>query len=294
MAGRADFPVLVATDGSVQARAAVAAAAGFPWPGRPRYRVVLARGGVVAARWPAPVAGAVRRGLEQVALAAGRVLAKRSPAVETAVVDRPPVAGVLEQARRFRAKAIVVGSRGRRLLTRFVLGSVCRGVVRHAPCAVLVVKGRPREFRRLVLGLDGSAHARRAADFVAGLEVPPRGHVTVARVVEPVRLPSIGQLPAGIRGRLAAEEAALNRQRLAAARRDVEAVGSRLARAGWTVRRVVAAGVPVPELLRAVAAARANLLVVGSRGVGGLERRLLGSVAEGALSRSPVSVLIVK
>jgi nucleotide-binding universal stress UspA family protein len=60
------------------------------------------------------------------------------------------------------------------------------------------------------------------------------------------------------------------------------------------VRRIVRTGVPLPELLRAVAETRANVVVVGARGVGGIERVLLGSVAEGALSRSPVSVLIVK
>jgi nucleotide-binding universal stress UspA family protein len=294
MGARGEFPVVVATDGSAPARAAVAAAARFPWPGRQRYRVVLARGGVVAARWPAPVAGAFARGLEEVALAARRVLAKRSPSADTAVVDQPPVAGILDQARRVRARAIVVGSRGQGLLGRLLLGSVSRGVVRRARCAVLVVKGRPREIRRLVVGLDGSVHARHAADFVAALTVPPRGSVTVARVVEAVRLPTLTQLPAGIRARLAAEEAAVNRERLAAARREVKAVAARLERAGWTVRRAVARGAPLTELLGAVAAARADVLVVGSRGAGGLERRLLGSVADGALSRSPVSVLIVR
>jgi nucleotide-binding universal stress UspA family protein len=53
-------------------------------------------------------------------------------------------------------------------------------------------------------------------------------------------------------------------------------------------------GVPLGELLAATHATRADVLVLGARGVGGLERLLLGSVAEGALSRSPVSVLIVR
>ena len=74
----------------------------------------------------------------------------------------------------------------------------------------------------------------------------------------------------------------------------MKAVAARLERAGWTVRRAVARGAPLTELLGAVAAARADVLVVGSRGAGGLERRLLGRVADGALSRSPVSALIVR
>jgi nucleotide-binding universal stress UspA family protein len=38
---------------------------------------------------------------------------------------------------------------------------------------------------------------------------------------------------------------------------------------------------------------RADLLVVGARGVTGLTHMLLGSVAEGALNRSSVPILIV-
>ncbi len=294
MGRRGTFRVLVATDGSPRARAAVAATAVFPWPAATRPRVVLARGDVMAARLPAPVAIALARGFQRVALDASRALEARWPMADAALVDLPAVEGILGEARRFGANVIVVGSRGQGMWSRLVLGSVSRGVVRRARCAVLVVKGRPREMGRLVIGLDGSAHSRHAAEFVAGLETPAGGRATLVRVAEPVRLPSLGQLPAPIRARLAAEEATLDRRRLAVARREVDTAAARLERRGWKVERRVPAGVPLPELLRAVAAARANLLVVGARGVGGLERHLLGSVAEGALSRSPVSVLIVK
>ena len=43
-----------------------------------------------------------------------------------------------------------------------------------------------------------------------------------------------------------------------------------------------------------VAKERADVLIVGARGVTGLRRLLLGSVAEGALNTSPVPVLIVR
>ena len=53
-------------------------------------------------------------------------------------------------------------------------------------------------------------------------------------------------------------------------------------------------GAPLQELLAATKTARAQLLAVGARGHGPLERLLLGSVAEGALHRAPVSVLVVR
>jgi nucleotide-binding universal stress UspA family protein len=43
-----------------------------------------------------------------------------------------------------------------------------------------------------------------------------------------------------------------------------------------------------------VAATRAQLLVVGARGTSGVRHLLLGSVAEGALNRCPVAVLVAR
>ncbi|HLE43779.1 MAG TPA: universal stress protein, partial [Methylomirabilota bacterium] len=85
-----------------------------------------------------------------------------------------------------------------------------------------------------------------------------------------------------------------NQQSIRAAEREVGDAAARLERRGWKAEPVVRLGVPLPELLRAVTAARADLLVLGARGVGGVARLLLGSVAEGALGRTRVSVLVVK
>ncbi len=47
---------------------------------------------------------------------------------------------ILDAAEKWPADLIVVGSRGRSGLDRFLLGSVSEGVVRHAPCSVEVVR----------------------------------------------------------------------------------------------------------------------------------------------------------
>jgi nucleotide-binding universal stress UspA family protein len=51
---------------------------------------------------------------------------------------------------------------------------------------------------------------------------------------------------------------------------------------------------PLPELLRTVREERAGILALGARGVGGAARLFLGSVADGALKRASVPVLIVR
>lgn len=52
-------------------------------------------------------------------------------------------------------------------------------------------------------------------------------------------------------------------------------------------------GVPLRELIAAVTIARADTVVVGAQEVGRVRRFLLGSVATGALNRSPVAVLVL-
>ena len=148
-------------------------------------------------------------------------------------------------------------------------------------------------FRRLVVGLDGSAHSRRAAAFVARLTPPRGGRVTFVRVVEPMRMPSTPLLPAGMRAQVAGQAEAMNRARQAVARRQVEAAAAALER-GWRARAVVRIGRPLAELLAAVRKERADLLVVGARGADAVTHFLLGSVAEAALKHAPVEVLVVK
>jgi nucleotide-binding universal stress UspA family protein len=210
-------------------------------------------------------------------------------------MNTPPIEAIIAEARRRRAGVIVVGSRGLGFARRLMLGSVSRGVIRRAGCPVLVVKGRRRRIRRLVLATDGSPNASRALGFLLARLAPPAGaRVKVIRVLEPV-LPRAGALlPAPVRRAVIASATSLNAERATQARREVAGAAVLLKRVGWRARGVVREGVPLAEVLREATASRADLLVVGARGTGGLARLLLGSVAEGALDHSPVPVLLVK
>src|SRR4030095_6602261 len=63
-------------------------------------------------------------------------------------------------------------------------------------------------------------------------------------------------------------------------------------RAGWRVHNELRVAGPLEELL--ACARDGDVLVVGARGVGAVERLLLGSVAEGLTARSPVPVLVAR
>jgi nucleotide-binding universal stress UspA family protein len=294
MAKSSGWCVLVATDGSPEARAAVAATAAFPWPAGTRVAGVVARRTLVTRGRPQYFVDAFDRVYQRAARAAERVLAKRWPDAKVTVVDATPVDGILDEARRLGASAIATGTRTRGRLPRLLLGSVARQVVRRASCPVLVVKGRGHEFARFVIGVDGSKGSRHAVELVARLPPPRGGRVTLVAVVELMRPPSLTLVPAAVREVVLSEATAENARRRAEGERHVAAAARVLERAGWTARRTVREGHPLADLLAATEESEAQVLVVGARGIGGMERLLLGSVAEGALTRSPVPVLVVR
>ena len=52
----------------------------------------------------------------------------------------PPAETIIEEAKRWNADLLIVGSHGRRGISRFFLGSVAERVASHAPCSVEIVK----------------------------------------------------------------------------------------------------------------------------------------------------------
>jgi len=287
-----EFRVLVATDGSRQASRATTAAMQFPWPARTRVRAVVARRtGKEHSR--SILLSALDRGAEFIAGTAQRRLRRRWPDAEVVIVDGTPVAGVLREAERFAADAIVLGWRGHGPIRRLLMGSVSRGVVRGAQCAVLVVRRRSADVRRIVIGIDGSPGARRAVAFVGRLK-PQGGSVTLFTAVEQTALPAQALATSAIRAAVAAEVKRLNRASVTTAERRLRRIAATLQHRGWRVRTVVSTDAPLRAVLATVEKMKANVLVVGARGCGGVRRLLLGSVAEGALNGCPVPVLVVR
>lgn len=79
-----------------------------------------------------------------------------------------PVVAVLDEAATVGADLIVTGSRGAGQAKRVMLGSVAEGIIRGASCPVLVIRGEESwPPVRVVIGDDGSAESRRAAEFAA-------------------------------------------------------------------------------------------------------------------------------
>jgi nucleotide-binding universal stress UspA family protein len=293
MAADRELRVIVATDGSAPARAAIATVLHFPWPPRTDVRAVTSRHARADDKRLIFQATLDRRATTAAA-AARRALARRWPDAEVTIVDTEPVAGIVREAERFDAGIIALGWRGHGAVRRFLIGSVARGVVRAARQPILLVRRRQRHIRRIVVGVDGSANAQRALAFVGRLRPSRGGQMTLFTAVERMGLPSQKLASRRILAPVAAEVRRINAGRAARATKGLDRAAASLIRAGWRVRTVVTAGAPLRDLLATVDAAGADLLVVGARGISGVRHLLLGSVADGALNRCPVPVLLVR
>jgi nucleotide-binding universal stress UspA family protein len=287
MAGaQREFRILAGIDRSARDHAILATLMEAPWPNTARVRAITVR----EARRPRQLwAGlpARQRTADDAADRARRTLARRWPDAEAIVVDNDePIEGVLTEARRFFADVIAVGWRGHGPRRRLLMGSVSRGVIRGATCAVLVVRRRsPRRIRNIVVAFDDSRDARRAVSMVAKLSPARAGRVTLVGVAT-VMVPTA-------RGPVRALRR-INTQRYTGAMRALNRAAEKLDRAGWRTRIRFRIGEPVRELMDAVESMQAELLVLGATGRSGVPHLLLGSVAEGALGRSPVPVLLVR
>jgi len=293
MARRSEFRILLAVDGSTQARAALTTVVRGPWPETARVRAVAARE-VRGPHQRSIVLTMLDRSADEAAERARRALARRWPEAEGVVVESAAVGGVLAEARRFHADLIAVGWRGLGPARRLLMGSVSRGVVRGAPCAVLVVRRAPAQVRHILLAFDGSPNAHRALRLVARLSPGRNGHVTLVQVVELTRPTSRGPTVGGIRASVTRELERLHAERTEEARRGLDDARKELERAGWRTRTELRRGEPLREVMDTVSASEPHLVVIGARGTSGVRHLLLGSVADGVLNRSPVPVLLAR
>jgi nucleotide-binding universal stress UspA family protein len=150
--------ILVATDGSPTSEMAIEQAARLANDQNALLRIVHV---IEQSRLAFAAAGPVAVDLEgildalrksgQAALARGRTIAQQfGVQAEAALVgddaidDRVAVV-LAEEARRWKADLVVLGTHGRRGINHLLMGSVAEAVARLAPAHVLLVRARPAQ-----------------------------------------------------------------------------------------------------------------------------------------------------
>jgi nucleotide-binding universal stress UspA family protein len=215
--------------------------------------------------------------------------------VRTEVRSGAPAWELIRKANDWRADLLVVGSQGRSALGRLLLGSVSQKVVTEAGCSVRVARNSVREPdapAQIILGVDGSVYSDAAIEEVARRHWPEG---SVVKVVSVVRLPftpteETRSLPDSYYSQLKKAETGK-------AQTAITSAVARLKQSGITrpeIESEIILGDAREKILDEAVRREADLIVLGSRGLGGFKRFLLGSVAQGVAAYAPCSVEIVR
>jgi nucleotide-binding universal stress UspA family protein len=199
-----------------------------------------------------------------------------------------PATAVLDEAATVGADLIVTGSRGSGQAKRVMLGSVAEGIVRGAPCPVLVVRGEGSwPPVRVVIGDDGSAESRRAAEFAATIGGAWDAEALLVRAVP--SLPPPGDEGDGA-GRAARFQAAALRRAEDDLAGLADALAPLLGRRPGIYPTVEDA--PIALVRLADEGSTPALIAVGTRGTAPAGQLWLGSTALEVLTCASGSVLV--
>jgi nucleotide-binding universal stress UspA family protein len=287
--------VLVATDGSNDAKAAVEWLRHLPLPAEREVLVVtvvdppmVAAGADVAGEFRSALIADARRLADDTA---SDLLAIFRTAIGR-VVEGDPREEIVAAAESWGADLVVVGARGLGAIKEFFLGSVSLWVVRHASCPVLVCKGAPRDIHAITVALDGSEHATQALAWVTALPLTAGGRLRFLAVAEPQHYPSTA--PGIIRTTLRTAVAAIEAERRTALETTLTSAARALRARVPAIETAAVTGVPADVIVRDIERCGTDLVVLGARGAGAITRLLLGSVSEAVVRHAGCPVLIVR
>jgi len=203
-----------------------------------------------------------------------------SVSTHIALREGKPVEEILALAASLPAGLIVLGTHGKRAITRAVLGSVAEGVLGKARCPVLAVPTASSaeagtRLETILWATDFSAHAEEAQRFALSIAGKTKARLLLMHVLEGDIL-----VPDAIRVREAED-------RLGEAMNACRA-------AGCPAEAVVILGSASREVTRLARERSVDLIVMGVEGPHAVHRMLFGSTTHRVVRDAPCAVLAVR
>jgi nucleotide-binding universal stress UspA family protein len=307
--------ILLATDGSLVSQATGALVARLPWPAT-RELTVLSVVDKLASLPTAETRGqGDEHGAHQQMQHALRQEAQQILALEaerfTAMGWTPHILvreghaahEIVLAAEGLGTDVIAMGSRGMGGVRRFLLGSVSQQVMTYAPCSVLVARqphdpegspadeatvppGESDKSLRILLAYDGSPMAKAAVETLASLSFHEHTHILITTVMTLMTTYRMDILQTMTLSWQTAKQAA---------QEGLEQAAQRLRQATPNVTVQLCESDDTSQaLLDAAQVFSAHLMVVGHQGKSGVERFLLGSVANRVMHHAPCSVWVMR
>jgi nucleotide-binding universal stress UspA family protein len=219
---------------------------------------------------------------------------------EGAEVDYLTVEGdaatvIADEAARLGASAIVLATQGRGAIGRWLHGSVADRVARVSTVPVVIARGGEEEtpsleIRRVLVPYDGSELAMTAVPVAAGIATTRRVPVHVLTAVDVTSLAPVS-VPGAVMPVAGEMYEQVYDDLLAEAQKGVDQVTGIVRQYGAEATSEVRIGpaiVAIEDVMR-----DGDLVVLTSHGRSGIQRWLLGSVAEQLVRTAPVPVMLV-
>jgi len=200
------------------------------------------------------------------------------------VVEGDPAEQVLKRAHTVEAEVICIGRHGRRSLSNLLIGSTARKVVKLGDVPVLLVRNPPvNAYRRALIAVDlsrGSAAQLKASKpFVEDAMELEVLHAASVPYEDYVTIPL--------------ENAEAMREH--AVKGAKEELGTLLRKSGLVrAEAKVLGGDARLLIIEEAKACGAELIIVGTHGVKGAKRLIVGSVAEWVMSNASCDVLVTR
>jgi nucleotide-binding universal stress UspA family protein len=209
-------------------------------------------------------------------------------AAQLAICEGRAPDSILSFAQREKFDLIVMGIHGRRGFDRLMLGSATDRVMREASCPVLAVCQPPHDavaagesghyvhyLKRILICTDFSENSDRALDYAISVAEEYGAELTVMHVVEEVRSK--------------AEEDGV----LATAKQRLERLIPTEKRTSIKAKTLVSIGKPYQRIVEYAREAAVDLVTMGVRGAGALDRAIFGSTTYRVIQLGPCPVLAV-
>lgn len=211
--------------------------------------------------------------------------------IETVLLSGNPADELVNLADERGSDMIVIGARGLTRSQRFLVGSVSQRVARHAPCSVLVTRSvaetrSSKQPLRMLVCHDGSESSRDAVQRLSRFHWGPQVEITLLSVLTLDIYPEMMSYE---------KPTALLQQERQQADAALEWAAAQLQPTGAIIHRELLEADSIADEIVAIAESSAtDLVVLGHRGLGRIERFFLGSVSENVLRHAPCSVWIVR
>jgi len=195
---------------------------------------------------------------------------------------------ILKEAESGNYDLLIVGARGLRGLTRFLLGSTSARVMQYAPCSVLVVKKAAGELRRILVCTAGGEPGLRDVQFAVNVAAMTEADMTVLHVMSQIALSEDSDLYAL---EASAEELIAHGTREGL---HLSAALDLLRAAGVRGEIKVRHGLVLDEIDAEAHEGNYDLVVVGAQFARGVSRLLLDNISAHVLEALNTAVLVVK